>query len=171
VASRCKAVLRARIPVESRILLIRGQRVMIDADLVLVYGVTTKALNQQVKRNRKRFPKDFMFRLTAPEKKEVVTNCDHLEHLKFSAQLPCVFTEHGAVMLASVLNSTAAIQASMYVVRAFVRLREVLATHDHLVRRIDELEQRFDDQFKDVFEAIRELMEASLSKRRIGYPA
>ncbi|HET8548199.1 MAG TPA: ORF6N domain-containing protein [Bryobacteraceae bacterium] len=171
VASPSKAIVRARIPVESRILLVRGQRVMIDADLALVYGVTTKALNQQVKRNKRRFPKDFMFRLTAGEKSEVVTNCDHLAHLKFSPQRPCAFTEHGAVMLASVLNSTAAIHASLYVVRAFVRLREVLAAHDDLVRRIEELELRFDAQFREVFDAIRQLMApAQAGARRIGYP-
>jgi hypothetical protein len=113
-----------------------------------------------------------MFRLTAGKKAEVVTNCDHLAHLKFSPQRPCAFTEHGAVMLASVLNSPAAIHASLYVVRAFVRLREVLATHDDLVRRIDELEDRFGEQFSIVFDALRRLTTGTDPKKhRIGYPA
>ncbi len=91
--------------VESRILFIRGEKVMIDADLAALYGVTTKRLNEQVKRNRERFPHDFMFQLTAAEKAEVVANCDHLRRLKFSPNLPFAFTEHGAIMLATVLNS------------------------------------------------------------------
>lgn len=105
----------AIIPVEKvdrTILLIRGQKVMLDADLAEVYRVPTKVLNQAVKRNIDRFPDDFMFQLTADEKKEVVTNCDHLEKLKYSRNLPFAFTEHGAVMLASVLNSKVAVQAS-----------------------------------------------------------
>jgi len=109
------------------ILIIRGQRVMLDSDLARLYGVSTKRLNEQVKRNRNRFPADFMFRLTAEEKMEVVANCDHLRRIKFSAVLPYAFTEHGAVMLASVLNSYVAVQASVQVVRAFVRLRKILA--------------------------------------------
>lgn len=98
--------------VERRILLIRGQRVMLDADLAELYGVPTKVLNQAVKRNSDRFPPDFMFRLTRREKDHVVTNCDHLRKLKFSPALPCAFTEHGALMLASVLNSRRADRAA-----------------------------------------------------------
>ena len=98
--------------IDSRILLIRGHRVMLDADLAEVYGTTTKALNQAVKRNRERFPAEFMFQLTRPEKSEVVTNCDHLRRLKYSPNLPFAFTEYGAVMLASVLNSPIAVQAT-----------------------------------------------------------
>ena len=90
--------------IERTILLIRGQKVILDMDLARLYGVTTKRLNEQVKRNRKRFPADFMFRLTVEEKAEVVANCDHLTKLRFSPGLPQAFTEHGAVMLASVLN-------------------------------------------------------------------
>ena len=91
--------------VEQRILLFRGQRVMLDADLAVLYGVPTKRLNEQVKRNQSRFPSDFMFRLTVREKAEVVANCDHLARLKYSPSLPYDFTEHGALMLASMLNS------------------------------------------------------------------
>jgi hypothetical protein len=102
-----------------RILLLRGHRVMLDADLAELYGVPTKALNQAVRRNKDRFPPDFMFRLTKQEKTEVVTNCDHLQKLKFSPVLPYAFTEHGAVMLANILNAPRAIKVSVYVVRAF----------------------------------------------------
>ena len=95
--------------IERAILLIRGQKVMLDADLAALYGVTTKRLNEQVKRNRDRFPYDFMFQLTQEEKGEVVANCDHLKKLKFSPSLPYAFTEHGVVMLASILNSIVAV--------------------------------------------------------------
>jgi len=121
--------------IEHLIQLIRNHRVILDADLARLYGVATKALNQAVKRNRKRFPPDFMFRLTEEEKNEVVTACDHLSRLRFSPVLPCAFTEHGAIMLANVLNSERAVKASVQVVRAFVRLREVLASNRELVHK------------------------------------
>ncbi len=127
--------------VERRILSVRGQRVMLDADLATLYGVSTRVLNQAVKRNRDRFPGDFMFRLTEEEKAEVITVCDHLRPLRFSPSLPHAFTEHGAIMLASILNSPIAVQASVHVVRAFVRLREVLATHKDLARKLEDLEK------------------------------
>src|SRR5215470_8031044 len=159
--------------IESRILLIRGQKVMLDADLAEVYRTTTKALNQAVKRNRERFPADFMFRLTTREKVEVVTRCDHLSNLKYSRNLPQAFTEHGAVMLASVLNSEAAVQASIAVVRAFVKLREMLGSHKELGRKLAELEKRIeghDEEIKALFEAIRQLMAPEeKSARRIGF--
>lgn len=109
----------------------RGQRVIIDADLAEVYGVPTKALNQAVKRNAERFPEDFMFRLTAAEKTEVVTNCDHLARLRFAAalRLPHAFTEHGAIQAGNVLASARAVEMSVYVVRAYVRLRALMASH------------------------------------------
>lgn len=157
--------------IEEAIFLIRGQKVMLDADLGRLYGVTTKRLNEQVKRNRDRFPEDFMFQLTAEEKAEVVANCDHLHRLKFSPSLPFAFTEHGAVMLASVLNSPLAVQASIQVVRAFIRLRGILATHKELARKLEELEKKYDKQFKVVFNAIRQLMTPPEPKhqRRIGF--
>ena len=158
------------LPVEQRIFLIHGQRVMLDADLAAVYGVSTKRLNEQVRRNLGRFPRDFMFRLTDAEKAKVVAKCDHLRHLRFSPHRPYAFTEHGAIMLASVLNSPIAIQASCEVVRAFVRLREMLASHGDLVRRLDDLEKRYDAQFRTVFDAIRELMTPPEEPRRqIGF--
>ncbi|MDP1735769.1 MAG: ORF6N domain-containing protein [Sulfuritalea sp.] len=111
--------------VANRILLLRGQRVMLDADLAELYGVETKVLNQAVKRNTERFPMDFMFQLTGAEKEEVVTNCDHLARLKFSSSLPYAFTEHGALMLGNVLKSSRAVEVSLLVVRAFVQIRMV----------------------------------------------
>ncbi len=156
--------------VERGILLIRGQRVMLDADLAALYGVPTKALNQAVKRNSGRFPSDFLFRLTHKEKQEVVTKCDHLAKLKFSPALPSAFTEHGALMLASVLNSQRAVDVSVFVVRAFVRLREMLASNRDLARRLDEMEGKYDAQFKVVFDATRELMRPpDKPRRKIGF--
>lgn len=128
--------------VEKRILVIRNQKVILDRDLAVLYGVSTKRLNEQVKRNRRRFPEDFMFQLTDEEKQKVVAKCDHLRILKYSPSLPYAFTEHGAVMLASVLNSPVAVQTSILVVRAFIKLREALATHKDIMYKIDELERR-----------------------------
>ena len=158
---------------DSRILLIRGYRVMLDADLAEIYGTTTKALNQAVKRNRERFPAEFMFQLNRREKGEVVTNCDHLHRLKYSPNLPFAFTEYGAVMLASVLNSAVAVQASIAVVRAFIRLREILAAHKELARKLAQLEERIeghDEEITAIFEAIRELMAPPEKPgKRIGF--
>ena len=156
--------------IERRIMLVRGHKVMLDADLAELYGVKTKALNQAVKRNPDRFPPDFAFRLTRDEKEEVVTNCDHLRKLKFSSTLPSAFTEHGALMLASVLNSDRAVEVSVFVVRAFVKLREMLASNQELARRLGQMEQKYDARFKIVFDAIRELMKPPEKPRRaIGF--
>jgi hypothetical protein len=144
---------------------------MLDADLAELYGVGTKVFNQAVKRNAERFPEDFMFQLTPPEKAEVVTNCDHLAKLKFSSTLPYAFTEHGAIMAASVLNSPRAVETSVQVVRAFVRLRQMLSSNAELSRKLATLEKKYDIQFKVVFEAIRELMTPlePKKKRPIGF--
>lgn len=144
---------------------------MIDADLAELYGVPTKALNQALKRNQDRFPSDFGFRLSRSEKIEVVTNCDHLARLKYSPSVPYAFTEHGAIMAANVLNSSRAVKMSVHVVRAFVRLREMIASHKELVKRLDDLEGRYDEQFKVVFDAIRQLMAPPepKPKRKIGF--
>ena len=145
---------------------------MLDADLAQLYGVATKRLNEQVKRNRDRFPADFMFQLTQQEKAEVVAACDHLKSLRFAPSLPNAFTEHGAVMLAAVLQSPVAVAASIQVVRAFVRLRALLVEHGDLGRRLDALETRYDRQFKVVFDAIRALMTPpERPARRIGFRA
>ncbi|HEY3569950.1 MAG TPA: ORF6N domain-containing protein [Thermoanaerobaculia bacterium] len=159
--------------IERSILLIRGKRVMLDADLAAIYGVPTKVLNQAVKRNRNRFPPDFMFRLTRREKERVVTTCDHLSRLKFSPTLPYAFTEHGAIMVATILNSVTAIEVSLQVVRTFVRFREILSSHVELTRRLDELEKRHDHQFTQIFSILRELLEAPPTaegeRKRIGF--
>ena len=123
-ASKTIPALAPLAQIEARILIIRGQKVMIDADLAELYGVPTKALNQAIKRNAQRFPPDFMFPLTAQEKVEVVTNCDHLAKLKFSKSPPFAFTEHSAIQAANVLASSEAIDIGVCVVRPFVRLRE-----------------------------------------------
>jgi ORF6N domain len=170
--------------IESRILLIRGLRVMIDADLAELYGVPTKVLNQAVKRNASRFPSDFMFQLNAQEKTEVVTNCDHLQKLKFSKALPHVFTEYGAVAIANVLASKQAVEMGIYVVRAFVHLRQSAGIHADLAKRLAELEEKTDradmrhdsfshatrTQLKQVFDALRQLMmPPDPPKRPIGF--
>lgn len=158
--------------INNAILFIRGQKVMLDIDLADIYGVKTKRLNEQVKRNLNRFPSDFMFQLSDEEKQEVVANCDHLTKLKFSPSNPYAFTEHGALMLASVLNSPLAIETSVLVVRAFVRLREILSTHAELSKKIEELENKYDKQFKVVFQALRALMRNESEKEErpsIGY--
>jgi phage regulator Rha-like protein len=152
--------------IERAILSIRGEKVMLNSDLAELYGVPTKVLNQAVKRNLNRFPPDFMFQLTEKEKTEVVTNCDHLAKLKFSPHLPYAFTEHGALMLANVLNSERAAQTSVQVVRAFVRLRQMLASNAELARKLEALEKKYDRQFKVVFDAIRQLMSPPEPKRR-----
>jgi hypothetical protein len=142
----------------------------LDADLAELYGVTTKRLNEQVKRNRARFPEDFMFKLASDEKAEVVANCDHLAKLRFSPNLPYAFTEHGALMVASVLNTPRAIEVSLFVVRTFIRLRQLLSTQAELARKLIKLEKKYDGQFRVVFEAIRELMKPPVSsKRKIGF--
>ena len=153
------------------ILLIRGHKVMLDADLADLYGVTTKRLNEQVKRNQDRFPTDFMFQLTKDEKAKVVANCDHLARLKFSPASPYAFTEYGAIMAASVLNTPRAVEMSIFVVRAFVRLRQMLASNAELARKLAALEKKYDAQFKVVFDAIRELMTppAPKKQRSIGF--
>lgn len=151
-----------------RILVIRGHKALIDADLASLYGVTTKRLNQQVNRNKKRFPPDFVFQLTRAERDEVVANCDHLARLKYSPTMPYAFTEHGALMAASVLNTALAVQVSLYVVRAFVGLRDALGAHKDLERRIQALEDKYDRQFKAVFDAIRELVRPPVQGNRRG---
>ena len=157
--------------IKQKILVIRGERVMLDADLAVLYGVETKRLNEQVRRNRERFPEDFMFQLSSTEKIEVVANCDHLSKLKFSRNLPYAFTEHGTIMAASVLNTPLAVAVSVQVVRAFVKLREIISTHKDLAAKLENLEKKYDSQFKMVFDAIRQLMTPpeSKKKRPIGF--
>ncbi|MBI4502234.1 MAG: ORF6N domain-containing protein [Gemmatimonadetes bacterium] len=149
---------------------------MLDADLAVVFGVSTKRLNQQVKRNWNRFPEDFAFLLTPEEvanlRSQIATSSSALRH-GGRRYLPHAFTEHGAVMLATVLNSPVAVQASIQVVRAFVSLRALASSHAELARKIDQLERKYDRQFKVVFDAIRELMRPLTPEERkqIGFRA
>ena len=161
--------------IESLILLVRGHRVMLDSDLAELYGVATKRLNEQVKRNRQRFPADFLFQLSSHEAKalrsQIATSTAKHGGRRYR---PYAFTEHGAIMAASVLNSHRAIEVSVYVVRAFVRLREMLRTHKELARKLAELEKRIeghDEEIIALVEAIRQLMEPAPEKpsKRIGF--
>ena len=158
--------------IERKIYQIRGQKVMRDSDLAELYGVPTKRLNEQVRRNAGRFPDDFMFQLTSDEYESLRSQIATLkqgrgQHRKY---LPSVFTEHGALMAASVLNTPRAVEVSLYVVRAFVKLREMIASHKDLARKLDALEKKYDGQFQVVFEAIRQLMAIEEKpKRKIGF--
>ena len=154
-----------------RIVVVRGRRVMLDVDLAALYGVAPKRLNEQVRRNRGRFPDDFVFQLTIAEARVVVASRSQFATLNRGQNLkyaPHVFTEHGAVMLAAVLNSPIAIDASIQVVRAFVRLRAMVAMHEDLELKLTALESKFDHQFSVVFEAIRQLMRPASQPARIG---
>lgn len=159
--------------VTNRILLIRNKRVIIDRDMADLYGVTTKRLNEQVKRNAKRFPPDFMFQLNIKEKEKVVANCDHLKNLKFSPGLPFVFTEYGAVMLAGVLNSERAIQMNIQIVRIFSRMLEMLLTNKEILMKLEQLEKKVsghDENIQIIFQALKRLIgEPQEPRRRIGF--
>ncbi len=163
-------------PIEELIVTIRGHRVILAADLARIYGVQTRVLNQAVKRNREKFPADFMYQITRDEAQEV----QHLrsqivilkpgQHLKY---LPYAFTEHGAIMAANVLNSPRAVQMSVFVVRAFVRMRTAFAGTRELARKLAELERRiggYDESIRTLFDAIRQLMAPPEKARRsIGF--
>ena len=156
--------------IEKTILLIRGQKVIIDMDLAELYGVTTKALNQAVTRNDQRFPPDFMFSLTKAEKQELVTNCDRLDRLKHSSALPRVFTEQGVAMLSTVLRSERAIQVNIQIVRAFIKLRRWIAGIDDLKSELEKLKDQTDQRFQVVFETLDQLLTVeSKPKKKIGY--
>lgn len=164
------------VPVEaiaSAILVLRGQRVILDADLAGLYGVTTRRPNEQIRRNPGRFPGDFVFQLDDEEKSEVVAKCDHLPKLRFSPVLPYAFTEHGALMAASVLNTPRAAEVSVYVVRAFIKLREILYSHADLAHKLDELERRVDGHDEEIgalIEAIRQLLAPpDAPSRKLGF--
>lgn len=157
--------------IERSIYLIREQRVMLDEDLAILYGVTTKRLNEQVRRNLNRFPGDFMFRLNNQEvtrlRSQIATSKMGRGGRRYR---PYAFTEHGAVMLANILSSKVAVDASIQVVRAFIRLRELAITHADLARRIDRMEENYDAKFKIVFDAIRRLIAPPARKqRKIGF--
>jgi hypothetical protein len=169
--------------IERAIYSLRGQRVMLDSDLAAIYGVTTRRLNEQLRRNRSRFPDDFAFQLTAEEsrnlKSHIATSSLRSQFVTSSShggkrKLPWVFTEHGALMLASVLNSQIAVQASVRVVRAFVRLREMVAANVQLAAKLEQLERRLDshdEAIVELFAALKRLLESPEPSRRreIGF--
>lgn len=161
--------------IASRIVVVRGQRVILDADLAELYGVPTRRLNEQVRRNAERFPEDFCFQLSADEaavlRSQIATSSSEGHGWGGRRYLPYAFTEHGAIMAANVLNSPRAVAMSVQVVRTFVRLREVIASHKDLAKRLGELEAKYDKQFKVVFDAIRALMAPpeAKPKRKIGF--
>lgn len=171
-----KKVLISSGQIEQKIVLIRDQKVLLDADLAELYGVTTKRLNEQVKRNVDRFPPDFMFQL---DEDELVILRSHFATSKSGRggrrYLPYAFTEHGAIMVASVLNTSRAIEISIYVVRAFVRLREYLSSHKELAHKLAELEKKLDthdEAIQSLIMAIHRLMEPpGVKRRRIGFLA
>jgi len=175
VTERLRMTERSVVPgerIEGAILVLRGQRVLLDANLADLYGVEVKVLNQAVKRNSERFPPDFMFQLSAEEaavlrSQTVTLKPGRGRHRKY---LPYAFTEQGVAMLSSVLRSPRAVRVNIEIMRAFVRLRQMLQTNADLARKLSALEQRYDAQFRVVFDAIRQLMTPPASpKRRIGY--
>lgn len=168
-----KPVIAAEI-IERKIYLIRGLKVMLDGDLAELYGVEARVLNQAVKRNAKRFPSDFMFQLSKDEDKALRSQFVTLKqgrgrHRKYQ---PYAFSEQGVAMLSSVLNSDRAVEVNILIMRAFVKLREMISTHKDLAKKLEDLEKKYDSQFRVVFEAIRELMvPPEEDKRKIGFLA
>jgi phage regulator Rha-like protein len=159
--------------IQQRILTIRGQKVLLDSDLAELYGVEIKRLNEQVKRNRERFPEDFMFQLTNEEYDSLRSQFATLKRGQHRKYFPFAFTEHGAIMAASVLNSPLAIEMSIFVVRAFVRLREILFSHKELADKISELENKVGDHdtsINSIILAIKQLMTTPQKpKKQIGF--
>ncbi|MFH1004930.1 MAG: ORF6N domain-containing protein [Bacteroidota bacterium] len=163
--------------IEQRIFLIRGQKIMIDRDIAELYGVETKHLNRQVKRNIERFPNEFMFQLTEKEKNELVANWHRFNPLKHSTNLPHAFTEHGVAMLASVLNSARAVKMSIHIIKVFIKLKEIISTYKELADKMEKLENKLegrlnkqDKEIKILFEAIRQLMQPPNQPRNsIGF--
>ena len=163
--------LPARIAPQDAITRIRGHAVILDADLAALYGVTVKRLNEQVRRNAVRFPEDFVFQLSEQEWKSLRSQIATSKGRGGRRYLPYAFTEHGAIMAANVLNSAQAIQMSVVVVRAFVKLRRMALSVEALARKVDELERKYDKQFKVVFDAVRRLMSPPPEppRKRIGF--
>lgn len=156
--------------IEQLILQIRGRAVMLDADLAELYSVETKVLNQAVKRNVERFPGDFMFQLTENEFELLMSQSVTSSKWGGRRYPPYAFTEQGVAMLSSVLRSPSAVQVNIEIMRTFVRLRQMISSHTQLRRRLDALERKYDAQFKEVFDAIRQLMAPPETKRRqIGF--
>jgi hypothetical protein len=171
--------------IQKRIHIIRDKRVMLDSDLAELYEVEVRQLNQAVKRNIKRFPADFMFRLTKPELTELITNCDHLQNLKFRSALPYAFTEQGVAMLAAVLNSQKAIDVNIQIMRAFIQLRNYVLSNDTLSNQVTELRKLlmlhiensdykfkgYDKTIKQIIIALNNLIEQPPKTKTIGFRA
>ena len=160
--------------VERRILLIRGRKVIVDVDLAEFYGVPVKRLREQVRRNKNKFPDDFLFILTHKEKKKVVDACRHLDSIRYSRTPPYVFTEFGSIMAATILNSSQAVEMSILVVRAFVKLREALLNYENMASKIRDIEAKMDQhdaQILSLVKAIRQLLstEPVPESRQIGF--
>ncbi|MCD4730972.1 MAG: ORF6N domain-containing protein [Bacteroidales bacterium] len=156
--------------IEQRIFYIRGAKVMIDRDIAELYEVETKYLNRQVKRNSERFPSEFMFQLNQKEKNELVTNWHQFESLKHTNALPYAFTENGVAMLSGILRSERAIKMSIFIIKTFVRLRELIASNNELKQKIEELEAKYDEQFQIIFDVIKQLINKEDKTRNpIGY--
>jgi len=156
--------------IENKLLIFRGQKVMIVNDLARLYGVVTKALNQAVKRNKKRFPEDFMFQLNKIETNILVTNCDRFKTLKHSSNLPYAFTEQGVAMLSSVLNSERAILVNIAIMRIFVNIRKFISTYEGLAIKIAELEKKYDKKIGKIFEILDKFTKPEIKERReIGF--
>ncbi len=156
--------------IESKILLIRGQKVMLNKDLAQLYGVTTKRLNEQVRRNIKRFPEDFMFQLTWQETKFLRSQNATLKRGQHAKYKSYAFTEQGVAMLSSVLNSERAIQVNIQIMRTFSKLRQILIAHADLKRKIEQMERKYDKQFKVVFDVINRMLEPPKEpKKKIGF--
>ncbi len=156
--------------IQQCILLLRGEKVMLDRDLARLYGVETRVLNQAVKRNIERFPEDFMFKLDKLEIEKVVTNCDNPEDFKFLPSTPYAFTEQGIAMLSSVLRSKQAVEVNIAIMRTFVQLRRILADNALLRKKIESMEKKYDEQFQQVFAVLKAMIaEDEKPKPKIGY--
>lgn len=159
--------------IQSKIFIIRNTRIMLDRDLAELYGVKVYRLNEQVKRNKKRFPIDFMFQLTKKEKNELIANCDRFRSLKHSTTNPFAFTEQGVAMLSSALNSEKAISVNIQIMRAFTHLRKIFSSQQIILDRLDKLEGMYlqhDEEIINIFEVIRQLVtEEQKPKTKIGF--
>lgn len=161
--------------IKTKIFFIRGRKVMLDRDLAELFGVETKYLNRQVRRNRERFPEEFMIRLDDEEKKELVTNCHRFNAMKHSSSSPYAFTEHGVAMLASVLKSEIAVKISIHIIKVFIKMQEVITLQGELSIKLKDLEHRVgkhDQEMAAIIQAIHKILskpEPELSKRRIGF--
>ncbi|MBI3590129.1 MAG: ORF6N domain-containing protein [Candidatus Melainabacteria bacterium] len=156
--------------IETKIFFIRGKKVMIDKDLAELYKVKPIALRQQVKRNKERFPDDFMFQLTSEEVESMVSQNVIPSKQSLGGHLPYAFTEQGVAMLSSVLNSTRAVMVNIQIMRTFTKLREMIETHKDLKRKIEDMEKKYDKQFQVVFEALKHLIEPiERPKRKVGF--